>query len=71
MNQIETARHCLRLIRDIADRGAASSDPANVGYVLQELPGDSSRGANVAYTVALLIGQITAHPPRRYWSVIY
>jgi hypothetical protein len=37
MNQIETARHCLRLIRDIADRGAASSDPANVGYALQEM----------------------------------
>ena len=37
MNKIETARHCLRLIRDIADRGAASSDPANVGYALQEL----------------------------------
>ena len=31
MNQVETARHCLRLIRDVADRGAVSSDPANVG----------------------------------------
>ena len=40
MNQIETARHCLRLIRDIADRGAASSDPANVGYALQEMRQD-------------------------------
>ena len=37
MNRIETARHCLRLIGDIADRGAASSDPANVGYALQKL----------------------------------
>jgi hypothetical protein len=37
MNKIETARQCLRLIGDIADRGAASSDPANVGYALQEL----------------------------------
>ena len=37
MNKIETARQCLRLVRDIADRGAASSDPANVGYALQEL----------------------------------
>jgi hypothetical protein len=47
MNQIETARHCLRLIRDIADRGAASSDPANVGYALPELQqvGVESAGA--------------------------
>ena len=37
MNQIEAARHCMRLIRDIGDRGAASSDPANGGYALQEL----------------------------------
>ena len=37
MNQIETARHCLRLIGDIADRGTASGDPADVGYALQEL----------------------------------
>jgi len=37
MNQIETARHCLRLIRDIADRSTTSSDLANGGYALQEL----------------------------------
>jgi hypothetical protein len=37
MNQIETARHCLRLIRDIADRRTTSSDLANGGYALQEL----------------------------------
>jgi hypothetical protein len=37
MNRIETARHCLRLIRDIADRGVTSSNPANGGYALQEL----------------------------------
>jgi hypothetical protein len=36
MNRIETARHCLRLFRDIADRGAASADSANVGYAFQE-----------------------------------
>jgi hypothetical protein len=37
MNKIETSRHCLRLIRHIADRGASSWDPADVGYALQEL----------------------------------
>ena len=37
MNQIETARHCLRLIGDIADRSTTSSDLANGGYALQEL----------------------------------
>ena len=37
MNQIETARHCLRLIRGMADWGVPSSDPANLGYALQEL----------------------------------
>jgi len=37
MNNVETARQCLRLIRDIADRGASSWDPADVGYALQEL----------------------------------
>ena len=37
MSKNETARRCLRLIRDIADRGAASWDPADVGYALQEL----------------------------------
>jgi hypothetical protein len=45
MNQIETARHCLRLIGDIADRGAASSGPANVGYALQELRQVVAEGA--------------------------
>ena len=28
---------CLGLIRDIAERGAASSDPSQVGYAIQEL----------------------------------
>ena len=37
MNQIETARHCLRLIGDIADRSTTSSDLADGGYALQEL----------------------------------
>ena len=35
--QVEVARKCLGLIRDIAKRGAASWDPADVGYALQEL----------------------------------
>ena len=34
---VEVARECLRLIRDIADRGASSWDPNQVGYALQEL----------------------------------
>ena len=34
---VEMARKCLALIRDIADRGASSSDPDDVGYALQEL----------------------------------
>ena len=34
---VETARRCLSLIRDIAQRGAASWDPEDVGYALQEL----------------------------------
>ena len=34
---IEMARKCLGLIRDIADRGASSWDPEAVGYALQEL----------------------------------
>ena len=34
---VETARKCLGLIRDIADRGASSWDPNAVGYALQEL----------------------------------
>ncbi len=32
--QVEVARKCLGLIRDIAERGAASWDPADVGYAL-------------------------------------
>jgi hypothetical protein len=35
--QVEIARKCLGLIRDIAERGAASWDPAHIGYALQEL----------------------------------
>lgn len=34
---VEMARKCLGLIRDIADRGASSWDPNWVGYALQEL----------------------------------
>ena len=34
---VEQARQCLRLIRDIAERGASSWNPENVGYALQEL----------------------------------
>jgi hypothetical protein len=34
---IEDAKECLRLIRDIADRGASSWNPDRVGYALQEL----------------------------------
>jgi hypothetical protein len=34
---VELARKCLSLIRDIADRGAMSWDPEIVGYALQEL----------------------------------
>jgi hypothetical protein len=34
---IELARRCLALIRDIADRGASSWDAGQVGYALQEL----------------------------------
>jgi hypothetical protein len=33
----ELARRCLALIRNIAERGASSWDPAQVGYALQEL----------------------------------
>ena len=36
-NNVELARKCLELIRDIADRGASSWDPEQVGYALQEL----------------------------------
>ena len=31
------AKKCLELIRDIAERGARSNNPENVGYALQEL----------------------------------
>jgi len=34
---VEKARKCLGLIRDIAERGALSWDPDDVGYALQEL----------------------------------
>jgi hypothetical protein len=34
---VEMARKCLGLIRDIAEWGALSPDPAAVGYALQEL----------------------------------
>jgi hypothetical protein len=34
---VDLARKCLGLIRDIADRGASSWDPEAVGYALQEL----------------------------------
>ena len=37
MSNMETAKQCLRPIKDIAERGAASWDPADVGYALQEL----------------------------------
>lgn len=33
----ELGKRCLALIRDIADRGASSWDPEQVGYALQEL----------------------------------
>lgn len=34
---VQMARQCLALIRDIADRGASSWNPECVGYALQEL----------------------------------
>ena len=34
---LERAKHCLALIRDIAARGERSADPEHVGYALQEL----------------------------------
>ena len=37
MNNVDLARKCLEVIRDIADRGAASWDPQIVGWALQEL----------------------------------
>ena len=36
-DRIELAKKCLRLIARIAERGARSQSPANIGYVLQEL----------------------------------
>ena len=36
-DRIELAKKCLRLIAQIAERGARSRNPANVGYVIQEL----------------------------------
>jgi hypothetical protein len=36
-NNLDLARKCLRLVRDIAERGAESWDPADVGYAIQEL----------------------------------
>ncbi len=33
----ELAKRCLRLIMQIASRGARSQDPGQIGYVLQEL----------------------------------
>jgi hypothetical protein len=36
-NRVELAKKALELIREIAERGAASWDPAVVGYALQEL----------------------------------
>ena len=35
--RIELAKKCLRLIGRLAERGARSRNPANVGYVIQEL----------------------------------
>ena len=35
--RIELAKTCLRLIGRIAERGARSQKPENIGYVLQEL----------------------------------
>ena len=36
-DRIELAKKCLRLIGRIAERGARSQNPANVGYIIQEL----------------------------------
>ena len=36
-DRIELAKKCLRLIGRIAERGARSRNPANIGYVIQEL----------------------------------
>jgi hypothetical protein len=37
LNNIEMAKKCLTLIRDIAGRGACSQNPEYIGYALQEL----------------------------------
>jgi hypothetical protein len=37
MSNVNLARECLRLISRIARRGASSTDPALIGYVLEEL----------------------------------
>jgi hypothetical protein len=34
-SNLNLAKKCLSLIRDIAARGASSSNPENVGYALQ------------------------------------
>ena len=36
-NNMELAKKCLALVRDIAARGASSRNPDHVGYALQEL----------------------------------
>lgn len=36
-SNLNLAKKCLSLIRDIAERGASSNNPENVGYALQEL----------------------------------
>jgi hypothetical protein len=36
-DRIELAKKCLHLIGQIAERGARSQSPANIGYVIQEL----------------------------------
>ena len=33
----DLARRCLKLVSEIADRGANSADPDQIGYALQEL----------------------------------
>jgi len=36
-DNIAMAKKCLELIRDIAERGARSHNPENIGHALQEL----------------------------------
>lgn len=36
-SQVELAKNCLAMIRDIAARGADSQNPQNIGHALQEL----------------------------------